>query len=100
MVIRVDNELAIAADGAEQKTGFLARGNRAGGQRQGHGNLEEIIIPERVGARPPIVGKVPSIPVGEAAGLTHVRFIKRDEDRKSTRLNSSHITISYAVFCL
>ena len=22
------------------------------------------------------------------------------EDRKSTRLNSSHITISYAVFCL
>src|SRR5437773_9796178 len=24
----------------------------------------------------------------------------RDADRKSTRLNSSHITISYAVFCL
>src|SRR5437667_2745158 len=24
----------------------------------------------------------------------------RDRDRKSTRLNSSHITISYAVFCL
>src|SRR5437773_4643414 len=24
----------------------------------------------------------------------------RDQDRKSTRLNSSHITISYAVFCL
>src|SRR5437667_5286961 len=24
----------------------------------------------------------------------------RIEDRKSTRLNSSHITISYAVFCL
>ena len=23
-----------------------------------------------------------------------------DPDRKSTRLNSSHITISYAVFCL
>src|SRR5437773_5095850 len=23
-----------------------------------------------------------------------------EEDRKSTRLNSSHITISYAVFCL
>src|SRR5437773_9632397 len=26
--------------------------------------------------------------------------IKRMKDRKSTRLNSSHITISYAVFCL
>src|SRR5690242_20795035 len=24
----------------------------------------------------------------------------RDEDRKSTRLNSSHMSISYAVFCL
>src|SRR5437667_560867 len=26
--------------------------------------------------------------------------IRQLEDRKSTRLNSSHITISYAVFCL
>src|SRR5437773_5648456 len=26
--------------------------------------------------------------------------ISKDGDRKSTRLNSSHITISYAVFCL
>src|SRR5690348_17996807 len=25
---------------------------------------------------------------------------RRDEDRKSTRLNSSHPSISYAVFCL
>src|SRR5437773_6704962 len=25
---------------------------------------------------------------------------RQDRDRKSTRLNSSHITISYAVFCL
>src|SRR5256885_16034129 len=25
---------------------------------------------------------------------------RRDEDRKSTRLNSSHLVISYAVFCL
>src|SRR5699024_555691 len=25
---------------------------------------------------------------------------KRDGDRKSTRLNSSHVSISYAVFCL
>src|SRR3712207_7363740 len=27
-------------------------------------------------------------------------FIGRKEDRKSTRLNSSHANISYAVFCL
>src|ERR1035438_10642693 len=27
-------------------------------------------------------------------------FLKRNVDRKSTRLNSSHLGISYAVFCL
>src|SRR6266540_5605892 len=27
-------------------------------------------------------------------------WLPKDRDRKSTRLNSSHITISYAVFCL
>src|SRR6266571_1675843 len=26
--------------------------------------------------------------------------MRREEDRKSTRLNSSHMSISYAVFCL
>src|ERR1039458_4408594 len=32
--------------------------------------------------------------------LTHCRMPIRDVDRKSTRLNSSHLGISYAVFCL
>src|SRR5699024_11478262 len=27
-------------------------------------------------------------------------LMRLDEDRKSTRLNSSHVSISYAVFCL
>src|SRR5688572_2196906 len=31
---------------------------------------------------------------------THVLFYSRRGDRKSTRLNSSHSQISYAVFCL
>src|SRR5207248_11408407 len=30
----------------------------------------------------------------------HARGGRADQDRKSTRLNSSHRTISYAVFCL
>src|SRR6266403_6028565 len=30
----------------------------------------------------------------------HRRFACRRRDRKSTRLNSSHVEISYAVFCL
>src|SRR5256885_10980017 len=32
--------------------------------------------------------------------LRHVRAGGRYRDRKSTRLNSSHLVISYAVFCL
>src|SRR5207248_8945366 len=34
------------------------------------------------------------------AGASRAEALARREDRKSTRLNSSHRTISYAVFCL
>src|SRR2546426_5505979 len=34
------------------------------------------------------------------AGLERRRSIIKYRDRKSTRLNSSHLVISYAVFCL
>src|SRR5690242_20794285 len=40
----------------------------------------------------------PESAVLEAAGF--VPGIEAAEDRKSTRLNSSHMSISYAVFCL
>src|SRR5256885_12890200 len=34
-------------------------------------------------------------------GVANVRIrLQNDADRKSTRLNSSHLVISYAVFCL
>src|SRR2546429_3126186 len=36
----------------------------------------------------------------DATGLTRQTILERTEDRKSTRLNSSHGYISYAVFCL
>src|SRR5207249_9545534 len=32
--------------------------------------------------------------------ITSVELVTRSIDRKSTRLNSSHVSISYAVFCL
>src|SRR2546426_2002633 len=32
--------------------------------------------------------------------LRHLHAIEAERDRKSTRLNSSHLVISYAVFCL
>src|SRR5207253_9648744 len=33
-------------------------------------------------------------------GRRGLRPVSGDQDRKSTRLNSSHVAISYAVFCL
>src|SRR5256885_4822003 len=39
--------------------------------------------------------RLPRVPEGEAA-----RPVRDQGDRKSTRLNSSHLVISYAVFCL
>src|SRR5204863_5526551 len=38
------------------------------------------------------------VPVVHRAGLVGASLVA--EDRKSTRLNSSHVEISYAVFCL
>src|SRR5690625_194915 len=40
--------------------------------------------------------------IGQVWGLNYliVRLNRILEDRKSTRLNSSHVAISYAVFCL
>src|SRR5437868_13121889 len=35
-----------------------------------------------------------------ARGIFAVEIVAREGDRKSTRLNSSHVSISYAVFCL
>src|SRR5690554_7651280 len=34
------------------------------------------------------------------AATDKIEFVETMEDRKSTRLNSSHVRISYAVFCL
>src|SRR5699024_12445625 len=42
-------------------------------------------------------------PIALAAGLETIHMLEEDgvmKDRKSTRLNSSHVSISYAVFCL
>src|SRR5436189_1821184 len=37
---------------------------------------------------------------GGTIGAPEEAFLRADRDRKSTRLNSSHRCISYAVFCL
>src|SRR5699024_11872339 len=40
----------------------------------------------------------PLHPVKRNSGLEYAKPIKIGKDRKSTRLNSSHVSISYAVF--
>src|SRR3712207_9430786 len=55
---------------------------------------------------PDVTGTIPSVtasPGGrreEKRRQTHQRIFDEAIDRKSTRLNSSHANISYAVFCL
>src|SRR5690606_41181118 len=50
------------------------------------------------GGAPP---RRPRPPAGQRAGARDLlRAANAGEDRKSTRLNSSHVKISYAVFCL
>src|SRR3989442_10701128 len=47
--------------------------------------------------RPPVLGQG-GVRLGHGQPAVHSRQAARD--RKSTRLNSSHVRISYAVFCL
>src|SRR3712207_7754142 len=49
---------------------------------------------DRVGVFRPKIEHLPTLGPGE------IGFITAQIDRKSTRLNSSHANISYAVFCL
>src|SRR5690349_23582754 len=48
----------------------------------------------------PIYTKDALIVTAPGSGAEAIPFLKVWGDRKSTRLNSSHVEISYAVFCL
>src|SRR3712207_8540517 len=70
----------------------------AGGPRTGVSGPVRRCRDIGIGARSMTVG-VGSISVGEGCATTRTADDPR-LDRKSTRLNSSHANISYAVFCL
>src|SRR3712207_7397624 len=55
--------------------------------------VDEVVAPGELGVQ------AEDDPVGERLGRARVAHVV-DADRKSTRLNSSHANISYAVFCL
>src|SRR5438034_5553905 len=46
------------------------------------------------------LGATDSLPVRASAEASEEALLPKSLDRKSTRLNSSHTVISYAVFCL
>src|SRR3712207_9017905 len=63
------------------------------------GQVERVAGADRVDAR--LRDDRPALPLVRVALLVLVRpLLERLKDRKSTRLNSSHANISYAVFCL
>src|SRR3712207_8726513 len=67
------------------------------------GLVEELAsVPSRGGRPARLLGLVARTGAALGAKVTadHVALVTVELDRKSTRLNSSHANISYAVFCL
>src|SRR5207248_9100095 len=65
-----------------------------------HDALPILTARHRSRAVDPLHQRVEQDVVDERALAAPAPVSRRGEDRKSTRLNSSHRTISYAVFCL
>src|SRR3712207_8298888 len=71
--------------------------SRGGGGVPGQGALDRVLRRARAAARArPAVQSV----LLDQRGRPRPAVRGPDRDRKSTRLNSSHANISYAVFCL
>src|SRR5439155_22879645 len=63
--------------------------------------FSRVVRVEWRGRDKPIVDREPHPVVAQARrNRCPGRQLQRAQDRKSTRLNSSHVAISYAVFCL
>src|SRR5699024_11642638 len=70
---------------------------RAPGNRP---SCESSMTLSRPDARDPFVVDTRTLGRQPGSMRTVHRVVTLEEDRKSTRLNSSHVSISYAVFCL
>src|SRR5690606_40700575 len=99
----------VHADGAEEAALVVDDGQRGevvGGQQPG--DLADVVVrADRldvdVEQRAQLHGRrfaQRPLDMDDAEQLARRGLQRRAEDRKSTRLNSSHVKISYAVFCL
>src|SRR5690349_23456947 len=60
-----------------------------------------VLIRERTKIRAPLLARLPKLRlISQRSVYPHIDIDACTRDRKSTRLNSSHVEISYAVFCL
>src|SRR5947209_9892189 len=78
---------------------------RAPPSRSGTGPLALSLAPHIPPRTPRVLLVARASPAGLGASKVSILFLHRPydgvaQDRKSTRLNSSHANISYAVFCL
>src|SRR5437870_7824679 len=86
---------------------FRSRGMRHDEGLHRRGILLHDVADRRVGVDDDLIGQalqalaVERLVIGKALAEAPVPIHQRqaDRDRKSTRLNSSHVAISYAVFC-
>src|SRR5690625_6474164 len=63
----------------------------------------EVIVVDEIGSKEDVFAILEAIHAGVSIICSvhgHSLDEKKNRDRKSTRLNSSHVAISYAVFCL
>src|SRR5690242_1580097 len=94
--VTADRTAIIGGGGSPENVEFRLTQLRAELERATFG-VDEDVLTERIGA---LSGKVAVIRVGAPTNAELKELQHRDPDRKSTRLNSSHMSISYAVFCL
>src|SRR5256885_7089635 len=63
-------------------------------------DIYELTCIRKNGSRFPVVVSVTALRDADEAIIGYLLIATDNRDRKSTRLNSSHLVISYAVFCL
>src|SRR5690606_41147999 len=91
-ILSLHDALPISNDDGSHVGRFCVGGS---GACSGHGAREYDAPPETNGAMAAVLD--PSLQISEEMAR---ELAELKGDRKSTRLNSSHVKISYAVFCL